>query len=77
MINNEDFEGYVDCGADVQADFALRANGDSMSGARILDGDIVFVRKQEMVENGEIAVVLLHEYEATLKCFRRVGDRLF
>ncbi len=70
---NEEFEGYVACGADIQADFALRANGDSMSGARILDGDIVFVRKQETVENGEIAVVL-QEDEATLKRFRRVGD---
>ena len=37
-----------------------------MIGARILDGDIVFCRQQDMVENGEIAVVLIND-EATLK----------
>ena len=35
-------------------------------GARIYDGDIVFVRKQDMVDDGEIAVVLIED-EATLK----------
>lgn len=37
-----------------------------MINARILDGDIVFIRKQEMVENGEIAAVIIDD-EATLK----------
>lgn len=63
---DEHFELYVERGADVQADFCLRANGDSMINARIYDGDIVFVRKQSSVENGEIAVVLIGD-EATLK----------
>ena len=39
-----------------------------MIGARIHDGDIIFVKKQEMVNDGEIAVVLVGE-EATLKRF--------
>lgn len=37
-----------------------------MTGARIMDGDIVFCRQQDMVNNGEIAVVLIAD-EATLK----------
>ena len=60
------FESYVEAGADIKADFCLRAKGDSMIGARIHDGDIVFVRKQSMVDNGEIAVVII-DNEATLK----------
>jgi repressor LexA len=40
--------------------------GDSMINARIHNGDIVFVRKQSTVENGDIAVVIIDD-EATLK----------
>lgn len=65
---NEDRESYVMAGTDIKADFCLRAKGDSMINARILDGDIVFIRKQDMVENGEIAAVVVNnESEATLK----------
>ena len=49
-----------------QADFCLVAKGDSMIGARIFDGDIVFIRSQESVDNGEIAAVIIED-EATLK----------
>lgn len=62
----EDKESYIVLGTNIQADFCLKAKGDSMIGARIHDGDLVFVRKQEMVDNGEIAVVLIGD-EATLK----------
>ena len=41
---DEDRESYVVAGTDIQADFCLRAAGDSMTGARIYDGDIVFIR---------------------------------
>ncbi len=53
----------------VKADFALRCQGDSMINAGIDDGDIVFIRKQPQVENGEIAAVQVtnFETEATLK----------
>ena len=57
---------YIDFATDIKADFCLRAQGDSMIGARIHDGDIVYVRKQETVDNGEIAVVLIGD-KATLK----------
>lgn len=65
---NEDRESYVMAGTNINADFCLRASGDSMVGARILDGDIVFIRKQDMVENGEIAAVVVNnDSKATLK----------
>ena len=63
-------------GTNIKADFCLRASGDSMIGARILDGDIVFIRKQDMVENGEIAAVVVNnENEATLKRFFYYKER--
>ena len=52
--------------SDIEAHFALKIKGDSMIGARIHDGDIVFIRQQSDVEDGEIAAVLI-DGEATLK----------
>lgn len=68
IFADEYFEGYVEAGANIDADFCLRANGDSMIGARIHDGDIVFIKQQPLVENGQIAAVLIDD-EATLKRF--------
>ena len=62
----ENFDGYRESTEDVHADFCLKIKGDSMIGARINDGDIVFIRKQPDVKNGEIAAVLIDD-EATLK----------
>lgn len=69
IMCEEECETFADAGADIDADFCVTAQGDSMINARILDGDIVFVRKQEMVENGEIAVVIVNDNEVTLKRF--------
>ena len=63
---NEERESYVSAGTAINADFCLKARGDSMINARIMDGDIVFIRSQSQVENGEIAVVIIND-EATLK----------
>lgn len=63
---NEERESYVLSGTAINADFCLKARGDSMINARIMDGDIVFIRSQSQVENGEIAVVIIND-EATLK----------
>ena len=63
---SEDRESYVMSGTDINADLCLRAKGDSMIGARILDGDIVFIKKTPTVNNGEIAAVIIGD-EATLK----------
>ena len=57
---------YYSPGDDTGADFCLRVHGDSMTGAGIKDGDIVFIRSQETVDDGEIAAVLVED-EATLK----------
>ncbi len=51
---------------DGQQYFYLRVVGDSMIDARIFPGDDVFVRKQSIVDNGDIAIVLIDQ-EATLK----------
>lgn len=70
ILATENIEAYIDMDSDVHADFALRCQGDSMVNARIMDGDIVFIRKQDKVENGEIAAVLMDdcsESQATLK----------
>ena len=48
--------------------FALSIKGDSME-PRITEGDVVIVRKQEIVENGELAVVLVNGNDATVKKF--------
>ena len=62
----EDTEGAYVTAADTTADFCLTAKGDSMIGARIFDGDEVFIQQTDVVENGEIAAVVV-EGEATLK----------
>lgn len=67
---DEDRESYIMAGTDIKADFCLKAKGDSMINARICDGDIVFIRQQDIVENGEIAAVVINnDNEATLKRF--------
>ena len=63
---SEEHESYVLAEEGLDADFCLKATGDSMIGARILDGDIVFIRSQSSVDNGEIAAVIIGD-EATLK----------
>lgn len=73
---NEGRESYVMAGTDIKADFCLKAKGDSMINARILDGDIVFIRKQDIVDNGEIAAVVVNnESEATLKRFYYYAEK--
>lgn len=63
---NEELSFYIETGNEVKADFCLVASGDSMIDARIYDGDIVFIRKQDTVDNGDIAAVIIDD-EATLK----------
>lgn len=75
ILAEENLDGEVDLPEYVHADFALRCKGDSMINARIFNGDIVYIRQQPTVENGEIAAVLI-DNEATLKRVRRFPDRL-
>ncbi len=71
---DEEYDCYVEADAE-RADFCLRVKGDSMIGARIYDGDIVFIHAQPDVEDGEIAVVLIDD-EATLKRVYKLGGRV-
>lgn len=59
----------------IQCDFTLKCKGDSMINARIYDGDIVYIRSQREVENGEIAAVRVGD-EATLKRVYYNGQRV-
>ena len=63
---DEQHDTFVDAVDNVDADFCLTAKGDSMINARIFDGDILFVKQQESVDDGEIAVVLIED-ETTVK----------
>lgn len=58
----------------IDADFALEAQGDSMIGDHIYNGNVVFCKNQPQVENGQIAVVIIND-EATLKHFYYYPDR--
>ena len=75
ILAQEHIDGYTAVPDFLHADFALICKGDSMMGARIYDGDLVYIRRQETVENGEIAAVLI-DGEATLKRVRLGPDSL-
>lgn len=66
VFANQEDDGAVVTDIDTDADFCLIANGDSMKDARICHGDTVFIKKTDMVNNGEIAAVIIND-EATLK----------
>lgn len=75
ILAEEHIEDIIDLPGHIRADFALTCKGDSMINARIFDGDIVYVRQQDTVENGEIAAVLI-DGEATLKRVRLFEDHI-
>lgn len=75
ILAEEHIEDYVDLPRHVKADFSLTCKGDSMINARIFDGDIVYIRQQDTVENGQIAAVLIGT-EATLKRVRLFDDHI-
>jgi len=75
----EQHEGYLTVdGSLIRGDniFALRVKGKSMIEAGILDGDYVLVRRQEMVDDGEAALVLVEGEEATIKKVYRHGRKV-
>ena len=67
ILAQENIEGFEYVPENLDVDFCLRVKGDSMINARILDGDLVFIRRQSDVETGEIAAVLVDGENATLK----------
>lgn len=67
IFAEENYDGYFMLDQNLpQADFILKAKGDSMIDMGIHEGDLVFLRQQPMVENGEVGAVLI-DNEATLK----------
>lgn len=66
ILADENLNGYDDIDFDIDCDFSLECEGDSMINARILDGDIVYIKQMPMVNNGEIAAVMV-DNEVTLK----------
>lgn len=75
MFAEEEFETFVEASEDINADFCVIAKGDSMINARIFDGDVVFIREQPDVENGEIAAVIIDD-SVTLKRVYKYNNRI-
>jgi len=72
LYAEENIEGYImeELNGDDEY-FALRVKGDSMNAAHIFEGNLLIVRQQDIVENGEIAVVMINGEDATVKRFYR------
>ena len=68
-----DYEEISDEMARTGEHFALKIKGDSME-PRMREGDVVIVRKQSVVDNGDIAVVLVNGDDATVKKFFRYDN---
>ena len=74
IFAQENYEGYFMIDKNLpEADFILKAKGDSMIEANIFNGDLVFLRKTSDVDNGRIAAVLIDD-EATLKRVSKDGN---
>jgi len=73
ILSVENFSYYVEVGTDIRADFCVKCSGDSMYNARIYDGDIVFIRKQPDVENGEIAAVAIDDAITLKRIYKGPG----
>lgn len=69
----ENHDAYDEVPASIRADFTVRATGDSMQGARIYDGDIVYIRQQDTCETNDIVAVLIGN-EVVLKRFAQNGN---
>ena len=73
LLAEQNIMGYIELPSELIGNeaeyFGLRVIGDSMNQSRIFEGDIVIVRKQNSVENSEIAVVLVDGENATVKKF--------
>ena len=76
ILAEENITDYIDLPGHIRADYALTCRGDSMINAGIRDGDVVYIRKQEAVENGQIAAVLVGDDEATLKRFYLMDGKI-
>jgi len=74
ILAEQNIEEYIDIPSHITADYALTCKGESMINIGINTGDIVYIRHQEEVENGQVAAVMVGEDEATLKRFYHNRD---
>ncbi len=74
-IQEEENTMILDPSIAVEGTFLLRVKGNSMTGDHILPGDMVLVKKQDTANEGDLVVVLIGE-EATLKRFKRDGEKI-
>ena len=76
VFAEEDREHYVMADMDINADFCLTAKGDSMINARIYEGDIVFIKEMPIVENGDIAAVIIEEDATLIRVYYYAADNM-
>ena len=78
ILAEENITDYVDVPEHIHCDFALKCQGRSMINLGVQDGDIVYIRSQPEVQNGQIAAVVVDgmEAEATLKKFYRYDNQI-
>ena len=77
VVCEDDYQGTFIVDIDVKADYCLRVKGDSMIGANIYDGDIVFISKSyDFVQDQIYAIERLDHNEASLKRITQDGDTL-
>lgn len=74
ILAEQNIEDYFNLDKKIKADFCLRIKGDSMINVNILDGDIVFIRKQEDLEDGQIGAVLVNDSETLKRFYRNNGS---
>lgn len=77
VVCEDDYQGAFIVDIDVKADYCLKVHGDSMIGANIYDGDIVFISKSyDFVQDQIYAIERLDYNEASLKRVTQDGDTL-
>lgn len=69
ILAEQNITDYIDLPTHIRADYALTCRGNSMINLGIQEGDIVYIRQQVEVENGQVAAVMVGDEEATLKRF--------
>lgn len=75
ILAEQNIEKYFSLDSSIKADFCLKVKGDSMIDEGIMPGDIVFIRQQPTLENGEIGAIILGD-EATLKRFYKNNGQI-
>lgn len=77
VVCEDDYQGTFIVDIDVKADYCLKVHGDSMIGANIYDGDIVFISKSyDFIQDQIYAIERLDYNEASLKRVTQDGDTL-